>query len=391
MNKEFNDIESYRKLRKKKMRKRRLITLAVILFLVLCLFFTFSYFLNLDIFGTSSSNTGLSSGNKPVSEGFPVSLEGESGRDVSSLGGLISLLTDTKVAIYTDSGKWIGSDAHGFANPVIRTTSKRILIYDEGGYDFKIMSKNEVIAKKTLTDKIVFAKISNEGYIAVATQNDHYYGCLTIYDSKLEEIFKWSSASNQLVDMEFFDGSNKCAVLGYTAENGGMVSKAILLDFSSEDVQLEKSFKDILGLSIDVKNSGNITVVGDTALYVIDQKGNDIGSYTYNKQLSFVANEPTNYTVLSLTNPNSRDNSEAVVFDDEGKKIGSYTVEKRIKDVISDGSRVLLLGADKVYNLDMSLKLLNTIECPSDAKRIVFLGSYIYILNSDNIIKNKVE
>lgn len=391
MEKEFNDIQSYRKARKKKQRKRRLITLTIILLLCVCLFFIFAHFLNIDLFGHGGGSGGLASGEKPSQEGFPVSLEGDKGVDLNSMGGLLTLTTDTKFAIYSDSGKWIGSDAHGYANPVAKTTAKRALIYDMGGYKFKVLSKNEVLSSKTLADKIIFAEISDEGYIAIATQASRYYGTLTVYDPKMQEIYKWSSSESQLVGMDFYKGSKGCAVLGYTAENGGIVSTVVSLDFSSEEVAFEKRFADMLGVSIAVKNSGNIAVVGDSEMKVVSQKGKDVGGYVYNKQLSFVSNVASNYTVLAVTDPNSRENSEAVVLDDKGGLMGSYVVEKKIKDVISDGSRVFLLGTDKIYNLDMSLRLISTIDCSGDSKRIVFLGSYLYTLGSDKIVKESVE
>lgn len=391
MNKEFNDIESYRKARRSKQRKRRIVTLSVMVLLCVCLVLVFAHFLNLDLFGSQESHGGLASGTRPSQEGFPISLEGDSGRDISSMGGLLALLTDQKFAVYSDSGKWIGSDAHGYANPVAKTTSKRALIYDRGGYKFKVIDKNSVLHTKTLTDKIVFADISEEGYVAVATQQSRYYASLTVYDSKMQEIYTWNSASTHIVDMDFYKGSKGCAVLGYSANGGAIASSVISLDFSLEKIKFEKQFDDMLGVSIAVKNSGNIAVVGDSQMKVIDSKGNDVGEYSYSKQLSFSSNSASNYTVLAITDPNSRDNSEAVVLDDKAKVVGTYVVEKRIKDVVSDGSRVLLLGEDKIYNLDMSLKLINTIDCQSDSKRIAYLGSNLYVLNADKIVKEIVE
>lgn len=391
MNKEFNDIESYRRARRAKRRKRRIVTLSVIVLLCACLIFVFAHFLNIDLFGSESSHGGLASGTKPSQEGFPISLEGDTGSDISSMGGLLAVLTDQKFAIYSDSGKWIGSDAHGYANPVAKTTSKRALIYDRGGYKFKVVDKNNVLDSKTLTDKIVFADISDEGYVAVATQQSRYYAKLTVYDSKMQEIYAWSSASTHVVDVDFYKGSKGCAVLGYSANGGVLLSSVISLDFSSEEIKFEKKFEDLLGVSIAVKNSGNIAVVADSAIKVIDSKGNDVGEYSYSKQLSFSSNVASNYTVLALTDPNSRDNSEAVVLDDKANVVGTYVVEKRIKDVVSDGSRVLLLGEDKIYNLDMSLRLINTMDCQSDAKRIAYLGSNLYVLNADRVVKEVVE
>lgn len=391
MVKEYNDIETYRKIRRKKRRRRHIVTLVIILVLLVCLFFTFAHFLNIDIFDSGSSQGELTSGAKPTKEGFPISLEGDKAVDVNSMGGLITLITDTKLAFYTDSGKWLGSDAHGYANPVARTTTKKTLVYDNGGYKFKVVTKNQVVGSKTLTNKIIFAEISDDGYVAVATQESRYYGCLTIYDDKLEELYKWYSSTYQLVGTDFYRNSSGCAVLGYTAENGGIVSAVVSLDFSSDKIVFEKKFPGVLGVSIAVKNSGNIAVVSDSKFNIIDSKGKDIGEYVYNKQLSFASNVAANYTVLALTNTNSRANSQAVALDDKGKVIGSYVVDKSIKDVISDGSRIILLGTEKIYNLDMSLKLINSIKCDSDAKKIAFIGSYMYVLGSEKIVKKTVE
>ena len=247
--KDFNDIESYRNMRKRKARRKHILTFLLIVLLLAGLFAAFTYFFNIDWFDSGQNGQALpAESGEANSEGYPVSLAGETVVDLKSMGGYVVMLSETQTIIYSDSGKRIGSDIHGYANPVIKTNSKRALIYDRGGNKFKVLSKNTLIGDKTVSADIVFAVISDSGYVAVATQEDRYLGCLTVYNNELEEIYKWYSSEYQLVDACFYSNSNGCAVLCYGAESGKMNSAVISLDFSKEDIVFEAVIPNTLGI-----------------------------------------------------------------------------------------------------------------------------------------------
>ncbi|MDF2566912.1 MAG: hypothetical protein K0R90_368 [Oscillospiraceae bacterium] len=384
-----NDIEIYRKKRKRKRRRKRLITFAIILLLLFGIALAFAYFQNMDLLQAVNSESNNSS--KQVSEGFPIKLAGEKAKDVGYMGGQVTFLGETNFAIYTDGGKNLLTSPHGYTNPVVKSVSKRSLIYDQGGNGFKIESKNETLFKKTIAEKIVFGAISEDGYVAIVKQVDRYASCVTIYDPMLNEIYKWSSAQNQIVALDINKNNKGCVLVAVGASEGEMYSNIISLDFSKEQEVFTTELDGTVGISISIKSSSTIGIIGDNAAYSLNAKGEIIGKYEYNKKLVYFSNMPTKDMVVILSDVAKRENNYIVVLDSMAQTRYTYELEEKINDIECDGSRLLLLASEKIYDFDMSLKLINTIKCTSDAKKMAFIGSNVYILSSKDIVKAHVE
>ena len=48
---------------------------------------------------------------------------------------------EQELCFYDESGNKISDNSHNFANPVVRTSGKRVLVYDNGGNSFRVLNK----------------------------------------------------------------------------------------------------------------------------------------------------------------------------------------------------------------------------------------------------------
>ena len=374
------NIEKYRQMRKKKMLRKRIITWIAVVILIGLVVVSFERFFNME----SSGNpfTGTESG--ATSKGFPISLLGERIVDLKSMNGWLLSLTESKFTVYTNSGKYVSSDIHGFLNPVLKPAHSNAIIYDRKGYNIKLVTQNSILKEKTFSETIQFAELSDDGKIAVVSSDSNASSVLKIYNSKFEEIYKWSSSSF-IAGLAFNDSNKGLVALTYTVKNGEFTSSIVALNFSQEKILFEQKIPETLGLSVSVKRNGNIAVIGDVGAHIFDKKGTLKGSYTYNKQIIAMSNDADKNMIIVLSDTDSKTNNEIVILDDGCKVIHNYKLEAKIKDISCDGSRLLLLGNDYIYDFDMSLRLLDKMPCKKDNKKMTFIGSNAYVAGVERI------
>lgn len=383
----INDIESYRKMRRRKRLLRRTVSIVLALALLVGIYFAFRYFKDEDILKPTTSSTA--SGGVSDQTGFPIKLAGEKVGDVGNMGPYITFLSDTKLAIYNDDGKNIITSPHGYTNPTMQSSSKRTLVYDRGGNEFRVESKGGTEYKQTTTNPIVTARISENGTVAVVTQDDRYASVLTVYDANRNEIYRYSS-QEPIVAIDL-NGSSGCAVAAVSTVKGEVVTTVYALDFSKEKEVFKTAVSGTMVLSIDYKSGDMIGLIGDDRACVLAKDGKLTATYRYNRTLQMFSNDADKNMVLMLSDQNSSTNNSLVMLDLTGKAVSTYKVEDTIRNIECDGSRVFLLTDSSVKNFDMSLKLLGSYKCDQDAKKMTFIGSKLYILGAQEIQKQDVQ
>lgn len=277
------DLNQYRKQRKrKKLGKRLLKLLAIVLFVLIIgvIWITREYWLTWfdGIAGKAEDiivNDGQIDGGN-----FPLSF-GETGEVVlMSSGETVRILTDTHINSYDSDGKKLMSYQHGYSEPILKSSIKRSIIYDLGGYSFIVISKNKIIYQQTLDDQILYASVSDEGYSAVVTKTDKYVSYLTIYDQYGDEIFNWAGGK-RVVDVSFKPDSSGCYVTTISAKNGTLLSAITSLDFSKEQTLFETTMSETLIMKTKRCDNGDLWCIGDDRMFRVSSEGEILWRYDY--------------------------------------------------------------------------------------------------------------
>ena len=120
---------------------------------------------------------------KKQSGNFPLTFDESSVNVIKQLSDGIVRVDDRNIAFYDESGNKISDNSHNFANPVVRTSGKRVLVYDNGGNSFRVLNKKGELLSKDIDQSILLAEIAPDSTVAVVTQTEKYAAVLTVYDS----------------------------------------------------------------------------------------------------------------------------------------------------------------------------------------------------------------
>jgi len=213
-----NDIVAVKN-RQLKLKKRIKFLIFCIIALIVFLFYHYrdKWASRLEGIG-QRAETILNDGN--LAEGnFPIEIYEKSGYQLEFTDNTLFLLSDANLYLYNINGGFISSRQHVYSNPIIKTAGKYVMLYESGGSKACVETKRSVVYDVVMEHPIVFARVSEEGYLAVVTVSDKYPCELSIYDVKGRLIYS-RQCIERLVDI-CFTGDSFGAMLSFVIENNG--------------------------------------------------------------------------------------------------------------------------------------------------------------------------
>lgn len=231
---------------------------------------------------------------------YPISLESTETQSAVSRGSYYYVLTDTRLNAFANGGKEIYSHSHGFENPVMKTSSTRALVFDQGGNEAYIYNLHELKSSINSDAEIINAAVSDSGVYAVVTRSESYASVVTVYSKRGKKIYTWYSSADTVNNVAVAPNGKKIAVSTFNSTNGKFVSKIGILNFDSAN---PISSVDVEGGPVITLNSFHRTgfiAATENKLYFINWSGKNNTEYKNDYTLSRLS-AGTGGTVAVLT------------------------------------------------------------------------------------------
>ena len=323
-----------------------------------------------------------SSGGELSGENFPLNISGGIDYQVGNLNGYLAILSDAYIYIYTEDGELYEERQHAYANAMLQTSGKKALIYESGGNKFRIDNKRKNLYTKKMEQNIIFARISENGNVAVITTSDTYICKLTVFDDSGEEIYS-RNCVERVIDLTFNEDGTGCILATSDAADGEIISKIISVSFDSKKDKWTSDALNTMCLKTYYDRNG-ILVLGDTKCAYYSNKGELLTSYDY----------PS-----SLIDWYYRDGKIAMLFENEIKRQNYFTTidsEKREPNqnefsnssancIRISGGQVLILSKEGIIKYDFNGGGEKNISSESAYEKFILIDNYIFLLGYDRI------
>lgn len=377
-----NDIESYRKKRRRKYRIRKIIMVCVALVLIGGIALFAIRFDVSDISELLKQNTTTQNG----TSGYPQKLFGRTIQFGTS-GSLLALASDSHLYLFNSAGDVVLSDQHSYARPTMATANGRVLLYDRSGNNFRLDSGSSVVYEREMSNEIICAALNADGAAAIAAHEERYSGSVSVFNLQNQQIFKWYSADYQITGLAF-DGSRLAAAC-IGARDGAILSTVNLMDTGqgSDQQVVSVEFPDMMILSVRFLSNGSLCVVGDSKTVVLSASGEVLAEYNYGKNINDFCVAAGDITVLSLASSTNAAEQEIVVLDQSAALLGSATINEEIKWITAGNGSVFLLSSNEILQYDQHMNLLKSMEVRTDSSQVCVIGSDLYILGLGEISK----
>lgn len=370
--------------KKKKKRKQRLIRVVLILFLLAG---ASAAYLTQDIWLPKIRNinrqyqTIINDGE--LAEGnFPIMINSGADYQMDYSGNYLTVFSDSTMYFYSDEGGLIKHSQHAYTNPVMLSVSGRALLYEIGGDEFCLEDSNGTVYDQRYTDrKIMFARLSEEGYTAVVTTSEKYYCEIIVYDRKGTSIYE-RKCVERVNDISFREGSEGCVISYISAENGSLVTSVISVDFSEGGSLWSSPGLDTFGLDV-YSYTGGAFLLGMDACGYVDNAGNITSFYRY--EADYQGGASSNGQSAVILNNEAQRQYTLVLFDGGGKEPIMVGQASPLIDVhVADGL-AYVMTSEAIFAYDFTGALRSTAQINDSYTGFERSGKHIYLKSFNKI------
>ena len=378
------DIESYRRKKKREKRVRRLLQLLAVLLLVGGAAGFFYLYSRYDLgallqSGQAQSDASASQSGTVQTGSFPVYLDAVSPLEIELFGDGMILLTNEEAAVLGGDGSVSSQFVHTYTNPVLWTGDSRYLLYDRGGYGYRVQNARETIAEGRTTDTILSGACGHDSTFALVTSASRYAGSVQVYGKNGRELLSWYS-SEQIIDLAFSPDDRYLAVATVVFDNAGSLNARVhLFDLDREEEVASADFSDAVPLAVNILEGGAVHLVTDTFLGILSEDFSEQSKVPYLQTLRKYQFSHT-ATLLVTSSANEVSSTLSLVSENGEKK--EQTVRNSVTDVSlsSEGLCVLAGGSARVYSPE--LEMVQTEQVANDVFQILYSGGEIYTMSS---------
>ena len=151
-------------------------------------------------------------------------------------GGFVELGGDSCV-VYSRTGTRLNSIQSGYGRPALAAGKTRFVLYNRSGNELRVVSRTQNLYTKKLENKIFLCAMSDNGTLAVVTDDVSSMAELLVYSPTMEQQLRWNMTSNDgtPLRMAFSPDSRRLAAAAVTAGGGQMQTNLYVVTLAQGD------------------------------------------------------------------------------------------------------------------------------------------------------------
>ena len=160
----------------------------------------------------------------------------EPARVLPMTGGFVELGGDSCV-VYSRTGTRLNSIQSGYGRPALAAGKTRFVLYNRSGNELRVESRTQNLYTKKLENKIFLCDMSDNGTLAVVTDDVSSMAELLVYSPTMEQQLRWNMTSNDgtPLRMAFSPDSRRLAAAAVTAGGGQMQTNLYVVTLAQGD------------------------------------------------------------------------------------------------------------------------------------------------------------
>ena len=156
---------------------------------------------------------------------------------MAPLTGSFVELGDEGCVVWSRTGKKLNSIQSGYGRPALAAGKTRFVLYNRSGNELRVESRTQNLYTKKLENKIFLCAMSDNGTLAVVTDDVSSMAELLVYSPTMEQQLSWSMTSNDgtPLRMAFSPDSRRLAAAAVTAGGGQMQTNLYVVTLAQGD------------------------------------------------------------------------------------------------------------------------------------------------------------
>ena len=242
---------------------------------LLCFVFLFCIF-NIKYLTPSKMKEHLSAimANTGKGEGFPYRFSSNEVLEFFEFNNSdYALLTKNELIILNKTAKPVLNYTHNMANPIVRYSSDRILLFDQGSTKAVVLNQSGVVLSFTNDEKLICGDICSNGKIALAFYEGTNKQYVKVFASSGKKLMEWKKGSGYIADVALNQNGSMLSV--GLIDTMDAVQTVSVINFAVNSAKQKGHFdlKESYLYELSYINSSEIAVMSNDKLSIINAKG----------------------------------------------------------------------------------------------------------------------
>lgn len=279
--------------------------------------------------------------------------EAGSGQTFAVVENGLAVASSTGIQLFNEMGQSVIRKIFAMTTPAVAVGGSRAAFFDVGGTALRVADLDGTYTVLDMEHAILSVTVSEEGYLAVCTEETGYKGLVTIYDSEFSPIYRWYSGEGYLLKAAMSPDHSGFATLTLAA-TGGRIQ---FFSLREEAPVSQYEVSDTLLMDFAWCGNSRICAIASQAIFFVSDRGELKNSYDFsgNTLVNYDLGEG-GFVALCLSQYRAGGESQLVTLDDSGM-IASQTTLRDLVGMDIRGRRLLLHFADGLVISDRQLTI----------------------------------
>ena len=278
-----------------------------------------------------------------------------------------------------------------YRTPALTAGNRLALIYDRGGSNLSVVTSYSQVWSKTLDSTILSATMNRRGDFALVTNETGYRCAVTVYNNKQTMLCKWLTSQHYILTAAVNHNASAFAALCFSMGDKSMNTQAMLFRTGEEKAFSTIDLQGRTVCSMKYDNSGNLFILCEDGLLVIDSNGNTKLDRSFNTTLAGFCHTDGSAPLMIFTRAAS--DGEVVQLlrlSDSGKTLCAAEYAGTYLDAATDGETVHLLLSDKLISFIPDSDLQAEVPCSGAIAVLAGSGKQPIVRYTDRAEKLKL-
>ena len=286
--------------------------------------------------------------------------------EVMTYGDDMLLVNNEGIRAVDDRGENAWTVVFSMTSPMTVVKNEYIMVADVNGTMVNVYEGEKLLFKVKMPNEILTARINEDGYVAVATDELGYKGVVTVFDNNGKETFKWHSGSGYIGDVAL-SGDGILAVSQLMTDRSSVYTRVMRIDTEKEnDV---KCVGEVDGIVLKVRFNGNdeLLAVSQKGMFCYDEKGAKRFAVDFKGRIPVDCNiENDDNMVFAFDG--GLNNTVLESYSENGKLRGKYEADSKIRTFDVNGEYILFSTMGTARRISPEGKLEGEMTTTVDAK-----------------------
>ncbi len=278
-----------------------------------------------------------------------------SGEAFAAAGKGLAVANVSGFELLDSDGTAVTSMVMQMENPTAAGCDDYAVFYDLGGRRLAAAWFDGSVQEIDTEGDILSATVSEGGYLAVTTEQTGYRALVTVYDPKLEEVYKWYSSSAWVISAVVSPDSRKLAVLSYTASG----SEIRFFRLNDEDQIASFAVENTVLLDVHWFTSTKLCALSSEQMLFFNASGEWENTYSFNGQyLVGYTFDGGNCAAVALSPYRAGTTATLAALSPNGDEMGTAGVQSEIVCLTASDLEIMVLCSDGavLYNSSLTEK-----------------------------------